>query len=327
MVEVSAFGTLEGQEVSLVTLRNETMEVELVSLGAAIRSIRVPDREGRLVDVCLGYDTPKEYRESGGCLGGTVGRYANRIAGATVTLGGKEWPLTINHGKHHTIHGGAVGFHKKLWEHTSGDNSVTFSLTSPHGDEGFPGTLRVEVTYTLTGSTLTLSQVARSDADTVVSLTNHAYFNLSGHQSGPIDGHVLSLQADQYTPLDAANLPTGEILDVEGTVFDLRRSAPLGQQAWDHNFVVAGSPCARVYCPSSGIGMEVSTTLPGLQLYTADHLSPRPGKGGVEYGPRHGICLVPQFFPDAPHHSNFPSPVLKAGETYHREIVYRFFVE
>lgn len=326
MVSLWTFGSPDSGELPLLTLRSEKAEVELIPLGAAIRSIRVPDREGRPLDVCLGYDHPQQYRELDACLGGTVGRYANRIAGALVTLDGRDWPLTANEGKN-TLHGGAEGFHKKLWDYACGDNSVTFSLTSPHGEEGFPGELRVEVTYTLTADSLTVSYEARSDADTVVSLTNHAYFNLSGHQSGPVDGHTLSLRAHRYTPFGPGNLPTGEIRSVEGTALDFRRPTVLDGQVLDHNFVLGEPPQACLYSPRSGIGLELSTSLPGLQVYTADFLSPRRGKGGVPYGPRQGICLEPQFFPDAPHHPAFPSPLLRAGELYRQEIVYRFFTE
>lgn len=324
MVFLSTFGSPDRGELALVTLRSEKAEVELIPLGAAIRSIRVPDREGRLLDVCLGYDDPRQYRELDACLGGTVGRYANRIAGALVTLGGRDWPLTANEGKN-TLHGGAEGFHRKLWEYVCGENSVTFSLTSPHGEEGFPGELLVEVTYALAGDRLTVSYEARSDADTVVSLTNHAYFNLAGHQSGPMDGHELTLRADSYTPFGPGNLPTGEIRSVEGTSLDFRRPTVMDGQVLDHNFVLGERPQVCLYSPKSGIGLELSTSLPGLQLYTADFLSPRRGKGGLSYGPRHGICMEPQFFPDAPHHPSFPSPLLKAGEVYRQEIAYRFF--
>lgn len=326
MVKQSPFGLLNGAPVPLLTLSNALLTVELIPFGAAIRSLLVPDREGRPLDICLGYDELDSYRELDACLGGTIGRYANRIAGARITLNGQDFPLTANEGKN-TLHGGAEGFHKKLWDYTCGENSVTFSLLSPHGDEGFPGTVKVEVTYTLAQDALTVSYRAVSDADTVISLTNHAYFNLSGHRSGPVDGHQLTLRAERYTPFGGGNLPTGEILPVEGTPFDLRRPTVIGAQIFDHNFVLKESSFARLYSPQSGVGVEFSTTLPGVQLYTADFLSPRSGKDGAQYSARHGVCLEPQFFPDAPHFPAFPSPLLRAGEVYQQSISFRFFAQ
>lgn len=322
MVTQTLFGLLEGRELPLLTLSAGGIEVELIPYGAAIRSIRVPGKDGTMVDVCLGYDAPGSYANQDACLGGTVGRYANRIAGASLPIGGKLWPLTANEGKN-TLHGGAEGFHKKWWDYVLGENSVTFSLTSPHAQEGFPGNLRAEVTYALTPDALTVSHRAVSDADTVVSLTNHAYFNLSGHNSGPVDGHVLTLLASRYTPFGPGNLPTGEVLPVEGAL-DLRTPTVLAGQVFDHNFLPDASPFARLRSPATGITLELSSTLPGVQLYTADFLTPRPGKGGALYGPRQGICLEPQFFPDAPHFPHFPSPLLRAGEVYDHRICYRF---
>lgn len=323
MVTQRPFGLLAGRELPLLTLSAGGLEVELLPYGAAIRSIRFPDRNGAMTDLCLGYDTPAEYADQDACLGGTIGRYANRIAGASLPLDGKVWPLTANEGKN-TLHGGAEGFHKKWWDFAAAEDSVTFTLLSPHGEEGFPGALKTEVAYSLAGDTLTVSFRAVSDADTVVSLTNHTYFNLSGHHSGPVDGHVLTLLASRYTPFGPGNLPTGEVLPVEGTL-DLRTPTVLSGQVFDHNFLPDASPFARLWSPATGITLEVSSTLPGVQLYTADFLTPRRGKGGVLYGPRQGICLEPQFFPDSPHFPHFPSPLLRAGEVYEHRIRYRFF--
>lgn len=324
MVKQTLFGRLEGREVPLLTLSDGNIEVELIPYGAAIRSIRVSDKDGTPVDVCLGYDTPAEYANQGACLGGTIGRYANRIAGASLPISGTTWPLSANEGKN-TLHGGAEGFHKKWWDFSFSpeETSVTFSRLSPHGEEGFPGNLKVEVTYALKGDTLTLTHRAVSDADTVVSLTNHAYFNLSGQGSGPVDGQVLTLLSSRYTPFGPGNLPTGEVLPVEGAL-DLRIPSVLAGQVFDHNFLPDTTPFARLHSPVTGISLEVSSTLPGVQLYTADFLTPRPGKAGAHYAPRHGICFEPQFFPDAPHFPHFPSPLLRAGETYSHRISYRF---
>ncbi len=326
MVKTASFGSLGGKDLPLLTLSAGDLEVELIPYGAAIRSIRFPDRDGKRLDLCLGYDTPQEYAIQDACLGGTIGRYANRIAGASLPLGEKVWPLASNEGKN-TLHGGTEGFHKKWWDYAPGEDSVTFSLTSPHGDEGFPGTLKVEATYALTPDSLTISYEALSDADTVVSLTNHAYFNLSGQDSGAVDGHILTLHAREYTPSGKDNLPTGEILPVEGTPFDLTQPTRLSGQVFDHNFVLhtpVETPFALLHSPASGVAVEFSTNLPGVQLYTADFLTPRPGKGGAQYGPRQGLCLEPQFYPDAPHHPHFPSPLLRAGEICRRRISFRF---
>ena len=335
MTTEGSWGTLDGRDIPLLTLTDGTVSVELIPFGAAIRSIRVPDRNGIPTDICLGYDTVEQYRDLDGCLGGTIGRCANRIGGASFAIDGTVFRVTANEGKN-TLHGGAVGFHKKLWTCARGENSVTFTLISPDGEEGFPGNLHTEVTYTLENSTLAIDYRAVSDADTVVNLTNHAYFNLGGHDGGPVADHVLTIHADSYTPSGAGNVPTGEILPVDGTPLDLRGGAVLGERldsdflantrGYDHNFVLAGSgPQATLWCPRTGIGLELTTTLPGMQLYTAGFLSERTGKNGALYGPRQAICLEPQFFPDAVHHKSFPSPILRAGTTYRQRILYRFF--
>ena len=338
MVKEGQFGLLDGQPVALLTITDGAMEVELISFGAAVRSIRVPDRNGNSVDVCLGYDTPAEYRDQGGCLGGCLGRCANRIGGAKFTLNGVTYPLFANEGAN-TLHGGKVGFHKKLWAYTCGENSVTFTLDSPDGEEGFPGNLHVEVTYTLGDGALTIDYRAVTDRDTVVNMTNHTYFNLAGHDGGRVDDHVLTIRASRYTPAGSGNIPTGEIASVEGTPLDLRHSAVLGDRlgdpflaaggGYDQNFVLDGGegPAAELYCPRTGIAMEMTTTLEGTQLYTAGHLSNRPGKGGAVYDIAHAVCLETQHFPDAVNHANFPSPILRAGQEFHETTSYRFFVK
>ncbi len=337
MAARTPFGTLEGRPISLVTLTDGAMSVELLPYGAAIRSIRVPDRDGKIVDVCLGYDTADEYARHDACLGGTIGRCANRIGGAEFTIDGVTYPLTANEGKNQ-LHGGLLGFHKKWWSDTIEGNRAVFTLDSPDGEEGYPGNLHVEVTYTLSGGVLTVDFSARSDRDTVVNLTNHAYFNLAGHDAGPVDDHRLTVRADAYTPAGSDNVPTGVIAPVEGTPLDLRHGAWVGETAddpffaatrgFDHNLVLTGGgEAAELWCPRTGIGMALSTTLPGVQVYSAGFLTERSGKGGAVYGQRHAVCLEPQFFPDAVHHKNFPSPVLRAGQEYHQTISYRFFTK
>lgn len=331
------FGTLDGRQISLVTLTDGAMSVELLPFGAAVRAIRVPDRNGRIVDVCLGYDTAEEYARQNGCLGGTIGRCANRIGGAEFAIDGTTYRLTANEGKNQ-LHGGVTGFHKKWWTDTIDGRSAVFTLDSPDGEEGYPGNLHAQVTYTLLGGVLTVEFAARCDRDTVVNFTNHTYFNLAGHAAGPVDDHRLTVRADSYTPAGDDNVPTGAIVPVVGTVLDLRHGAWVGEavkdpmlaatRGFDHNFVLTGGgEAAELWCPRTGIGMALSTTLPGMQVYTAGFLTERPGKDRAVYKERHAVCLEPQFFPDAVHHENFPSPILRAGQEYRHTIRYRFFTK
>ena len=337
MTSKRVFGHLNGREVCCITLSDGICAVELLTYGATVRAIRVPDREGKLTDVCLGYDTLEEYRANDGYLGASVGRHANRIGGAKFALNGVEYKVAPNEGENQ-LHGGPEGFSTRLWEYALGENNVSFSLTSPDGDQGFPGNFRETVTYTLSGGVLTIDYCAVSDKDTVANLTNHAYFNLGGHDSGPVTGHVVTIRADHYTPVGAGSIPTGEIAPVEGTVFDLRQPVALGERldcpelkdpnGFDHNFALTGeNPGAEVYCSATGIAMEMTTTLEGVQFYTAGFLTERKGKNGAVYAPRHGLCLETQHYPDAANKPNFPSPVLRAGEEFRHSISYRFYVK
>lgn len=330
------FGALDGREVPVITLTDGVCAVELLPYGAAVRAIRVPDRAGQLTDICLGYDDLDSYRQLDACFGGTIGRCANRIGGARFTIGGTEYRVTPNEGAN-CLHGGAEGFHKKLWDYTCEGHSVTFTYDSPDGEEGFPGNLHTEVTYTLEQSTLTISYRAVTDRDTVVNLTNHTYFNLAGHGGGPVGGHVLTVRAERYTPSGAGNIPTGALAPVEGTPLDLRQPTPLGDRldspflapsrGYDHNFVLDGGPAAELWCPRTGIAMELRTTLEGMQLYTAGWLTERQGKDGAVYGPHHAVCLETQHFPDAVNHGGFPSPILRAGEEFRETTSCRFFIK
>lgn len=272
----------------------------------------------------LGYDTQAEYQHHDGYLGAVVGRFANRIGGARFALNGREYRLRANEGENQ-LHGGAVGFSHRLWtvEAASGERAV-FTLESPDGDEGYPGSLRVRVSYVLQGASLRIVYEALSDADTVCSLTNHSYFNLAGHASGSAAGQELCIEADAYTPVDASLIPTGEIAPVVGTALDFRCMRPIGS-GYDHNFVLRGGVHAR--SAESGITMAVTTTMPGLQLYTAGVLTERRGKGGAVYARGHGFCLETQHFPDAPNKPWFPSPLLRSGEHYRQETVFAFGIE
>lgn len=338
------FGAMpDGATVELYTLQSGALSCNVITFGGSLQSLRVPDRTGKPVDVLLGFDALEPYRTHGKSLGALVGRYANRIGGAKFTLNGKTYPLAANNNGVNHLHGGLAGFNKRVWTaEDAGEDFLTLSLFSPDGEEGYPGNLTVRVTYTLTGEGLTVSYQAESDQDTVCNLTNHAYFNLSGHDSGPVLDQTIQLLADRYTPTDPLSIPTGEIAPVEGTPMDLRQPTPIGARigenfpqllqagGYDHNWIPNGEPgslrpIARAASAATGISMEVLSTLPGVQFYTGNYLDGCPaGKGGAAYANRWGFCLETQFYPDSPNHENFPSCVLRAGETFHHTAAFRF---
>jgi len=341
------FGLMpDGTVVEQYTLTAGALSCDVITFGGSLRALRVPDRAGRPVDVLLGFDTLEPYLTHGKAFGALVGRYANRIGGARFTLNGTAYPLVANdHGVNH-LHGGGLGFNRRLWKaESASDAALTLSLFSPNGEEGYPGNLLVRVAYTLTEDGLAIRYEAKCDQDTVCNLTNHAYFNLSGHDSGPVLDQTIQLLADRYTPTDPLSIPTGELVPVEGTPMDLRQPTPIGahidedfiqlRQAggYDHNWVPNGQdgslrPIARAASAASGIFMEVLSTLPGVQFYTGNYLAGCPaGKGGAVYGSRWGFCLETQFFPDSPNHENFPSCVLRAGEAFASSTAFRFTAE
>ena len=339
----TAFGRMpDGAPVELLTLRDGAYTCEIITYGGAVRSLSVPARDGASVDVALGFDTLEDYRTQDKYIGALIGRYANRIGGAKFSLNGKEYPLSANDGVN-SLHGGPTGFHAQVWPvEALSENSVTLALTSPDMHEGYPGALEVRVTYTLKDGALTIGYWARSDKDTVCNLTNHSYFNLSGHDSGSVESQYIRLYASRYTPTVPGSIPTGETAPVDGTVMDLRRAQPIGACAdepfeqltlaggWDHNWAVDGwdgslRPAAWAWSPVTGVAMEVFTTLPGVQFYSGNYLDGCPaGKGGAPYAKRWGFCLETQYFPDSPNRPGFPSCVLRAGEEYHSATVYRF---
>ncbi len=336
------FGNMpDGAPVEALTLRNGECSCEIITCGGAVRALTVPGRAGP-VDVALGFDTLDAYLSQDKYIGALIGRYGNRIGGASFSLEGREYHLAANDGVNH-LHGGQAGFDKRLWtvEELSGDSAV-LSLFSPDGQEGYPGDLEVRVRYTLRGGALVLDYEAHTDRTTLCNLTNHTYFNLSGHGSGPVAGQFIQLLAGRYTPAGPGSIPNGELAPVDGTPMDLRRARPIGEHqddpfeqlllagGYDHNWAVDGwdgtlRPAARAWSPDTGIAMEVLTTLPGVQFYGGNYLDGCPaGKGGAPYARRWGFCLETQFFPDSPHHPNFPSPVLAAGRRYESRTVYRF---
>ena len=328
-----AFGRMEdGTEVELLSLGNGTLSCEIVTYGASLRALRVPDRTGRPVDVVLGYDTLGEYTSQGGHLGACVGRYANRIAAGTFTLDGVAYQLALNNGKNH-LHGGPTGYSKRVWtvDGTGPDHAV-LSIDSPDGDEGYPGHVRVRVTYRLDGAALVLRYEASVEGKaTVLNLTNHTYFDLAGSGSGTVGEQEIRLCASRYTPSRPDGIPTGEIVPVDGTPMDLREGVRIGDRwdsafeqirqfgGYDHDFVLDGEgmrPAARARSGRTGIAMEAWTDQPGIQFYTANGLSARPGKDGAAYGPHAGFCLETQHLPDSPNEPTFPSTVLRPGETF-----------
>jgi aldose 1-epimerase len=335
MITKRPFGALEdGTAVSLWELTNERgLTAQVLDYGVTIRSVLVPDKRGKLVDVVLGYDTLKEYVRDGCYLGTTVGRCANRIKGASFELNGKTYPLYANNGENH-LHGGKRGFNKYVWHGEQTGEAVTFSRLSPDGEEGYPGNLQVQVTIGWEGDSLTIRYEATTDQDTVVNLTNHSYFNLNG--KGKINGHLLQVAADHYTLNGRDGIPTGEVVSVEGSAMDFRTPKTIGQDAgkkepcvsffngYDSNFIISGHPFATAVGDKTGITLIADTDQPGVQLYTANALGPRLGKKGSFYGFRSGFCLETQNYPDAIHHPQWPSCILKAGETYRSVTTYTF---
>lgn len=317
-VEKSGFGAY-----TLYTIKNAAgASVSVTDLGAAVQSIIVPDRNGVLDDVVLGYDTPQEYLDNDGYFGAAVGRYANRIAGAQFTLNGNVYKLTANEGAN-TLHGG-VGFSKRRFDLTAvTENSVRFELTDPDGGDGFPGNITVSVEYEFTDDNrLVISYTARSDKDTVLNLTNHSYFNLAGR--GDILSHELMINADSYLPVDGELIPTGEVRPVDGTPFDFRTRREIKNGYYDHCFVLNGEKCAELYESECGRIMRVTTDMPAVQFYAGGATGTRHGKNGAVYGKNSALCLETQFYPDAPNRPDFPSTVLKANETYSHRTVYEF---
>ena len=324
------FGRLpDGRQADLYWIGDEYTQAAFTNLGAAIVRWLVPDAAGRKDDIILGYDSAQEYFQNPGMMGAIVGRNANRIKDAQYSLNGTTYSLTPTSGPHN-IHSGPNRYNLRLWDVTHySKSSIRFRLFSSDGDQGFPGNARIAVTYTLTGKALEIAYERICDQDTVFNLTNHAYFNLSGHQH-PEQAmvHTLWLNATQYTPADETGIPTGEIADVSGTCLDFTEGRSLSAPppppgGYDHNFVLAGNPAAVLSDPASGRKLTVITDRPGLQLYSGNYLNV-PGKDGVFYGPRSGICLETQFYPDSIHHPHWPQPIAKADFTYHSITAYYY---
>jgi aldose 1-epimerase len=346
-ISEQAWGFLPtGETISLYTLRNDKgMESAISNFGGRIVTLKAPDRAGKFADVVLGYDSLEPYTKPNPFFGTLVGRYANRIANGEFTLNGKKYTLAKNNGPN-SLHGGLKGFDKKAWDAviTKDGQSLQLTYLSKDGEEGYPGNLTSTVTYSLgNDNSLTIDYQATTDADTVLNLTNHSYFNMAGHAHGAILDHQLTVNADKFTPVNANLIPTGELRSVEGTPFDFRTPTAIGARidaneeqiqfgkGYDHNFVVnraGGGPptlAARVVDPQSGRVMEVLTTQPGVQLYTANHIEGEiKGKEGAIYHFRSAYCFETQHFPDTPNQPTFPTAVLKPGEKYHETTIFRF---
>ena len=287
-----SFGRLpDGRAAELCTISSPHARVAVSTLGATLVSVWTPDRNGTWADIALGFDTPADYLERPGCLGATIGRYAGRIANGTFPLNGRRVELERNRGRH-TIHGGPEGFHRRLWSICSlAEDRLELELRSPSGDQGFPGALTLRACFTLAGDTLTLETTTVSDADTVCSLTNHVYWNLAGHDSGTVDGQLLSVEAGECLETDEDTIPTGRRLSLTGTALDLCKPVFLRNVEADHTFLLPSGnglqTAGRILDPVSGRWMELSTDLPSVQVYTGDHLPQGlPGKAGAVYGPR-----------------------------------------
>lgn len=343
-IRKTVFGHIEGQAVEAYELEAGGLSAQVITYAAALSRLFVPDSQGRLEDIVLGYDDLDSYLRYRGSAGAICGRYANRIADAAFTLDGKRYALSVNEPPNH-LHGGFKGFNKRIWsaEGDSDGRAVRLTLTRPDGDEGYPGAVQASVTYRLTDEpALEIVMEAVTDRPTVVNMAYHGYWNLAGHGSGSIRDQLLQIDADHYTPVGPGKIPTGEIAPVAGTAFDFRIARPIGdviedrtqlpEAGYDHNFCLNGASgtmrrAARAVDPASGRGLEIWTDQPGVQFYTANHFESLPaiGKEGAVYGKHAGFALETQVYPNAPNVPHFPSPVLRPGEVYRHVMRIPFF--
>jgi aldose 1-epimerase len=349
-IKKESFGkTTGGEQIELYSLSNKKgMEVSITNFGATVVTLKVPDRAGKATDIVLGYDTLDGYENGTSYFGATVGRYGNRIASGKFSIDGKTYALPKNNGEN-TLHGGIVGFNKKVWKAreiaSKLGESLEMSYLSADGEEGFPGNLSAKVVFTLPAdrNELRIDYTATTDKDTVLNLTNHSYFNLTGEGNGDILDHVMTLHAKQFTPVDKGLIPTGELKNVAGTPMDFNSATAIGKRinesdeqlvfgkGYDHNWVLARagggnglSIAAEAYDPKSGRKLEVLTTEPGVQFYSGNFLDGAKGKGNKPYPQRAAFCLETQHFPDSPNHANFPTTLLKPNAVFHSQTVFRF---
>jgi aldose 1-epimerase len=338
-----SFGKMpDGVPVDIYTLKDGQVEARITNYGGILVSLKTPDRKGQSADIVLGFDSLDGYTAGNKAFfGAIIGRYANRIAHGAFELNGKKYSVPKNDGEN-SLHGGTRGFDKVLWQAMQIPDGVELTYVSKDGDQGYPGTLTAVVRYTLRANVLRVEYSATTDADTVINLTNHSYFNLAGAGNGEILAHQLKLNASRFTPVDKTLIPTGELAPVVSTPFDFRKSAPVGQRigadneqlrfgrGYDHNWVLDSgggklAEAAELYDPGSGRVLQVFTTEPGIQFYAGNFLDGTiTGKGGKVYGHRSALCLETQHFPDAPNHPKFPSTELKPGQRYHTITEFRF---
>ncbi|MDE6740636.1 MAG: galactose mutarotase [Lachnospiraceae bacterium] len=338
------FGTTKcGKDVYAYTLSNASgMQAKIINFGANLISLLVPDQNGNLEDVVLGYDKLEDYYGNGSFFGATVGPSANRIAGACFEIDGQRYQIDANDGENNLHSHIEEGYHKRVWDVTETENGLVLSLEGKDGEMGFPGNKKVNVTFSLSDdNALKLSYHVTADANTIVNMTNHTYFNLAGHKAGRIEDHLLKINASHYTPVVPGAIPTGKIAPVAGTPMDFTKMKPIGQdinadceqlkigQGYDHNFVIDGADgtlreIAEAEDPKSGRKMKVFTDLPGVQFYAGNCIGEETGKENTAYGPRKGFCLETQFYPDNIHHPNFPQAVFGPGKDYDFVTIYQF---
>ncbi len=344
-LKTKSYGTTpEGTEVDIYTLKNSSgITARVITYGCIITSVQTPDRSGKIGEITLGFDSLEGYLARHPYFGALVGRFANRIAAGRFELEGKRYTLACNEKGRNHLHGGNVGFDKRVWTaeqlRDAGKVGVRFSYTSPDGEEGYPGDLEVTVTYSLNEENeLTLNYRAETTRATPINLTNHTYWNLGGPGSGTIYDHLLSLNCSRYVPVNERLIPTGQVLLVEGTPLDFRKQKAIGRDidqiavGYDHCFVADRegeglATIARVVDPASGRGLEISTTKPAVQLYTGNFLDGIRGAGGTVFNKHTALCLETEYYPDAVNHPEFPSAVLSPGEIYSHTTVHRFFRE
>ena len=336
-------GSVDGKPVDLYTLQDGKITVRILTYGGIVQSIEVPDRNGKPANIVLGFDDLDGYVKSGNppYMGALIGRFANRLAGGTFKLNGKTFQVPKNDGNN-ALHGGLVGFNKKVWQGKEIKDGVELTYVSPNGEQGFPGTLTTVVRYTLKGNDLQIDYSATTDADTVLNLTSHGYFNLKGQGNGDILGHEMKIYAHRFTPVDKNLIPTGELAPVAGTPFDFLNSTVIGKRiddnneqlklahGYDQNWVLDADGkkvaiAAEAYESSTGRVLQVLTDQPGIQFYTGNFLDGSvTGTGGKVYRRRYGFCLETQHFPDSPNQPSFPTTVLKPGESFRSTTIYRF---
>lgn len=331
-MKCSIFGNIDGKQVKLYTITAGDITAEILTYGGVVRSLIVPDKNGKPTDVCLGYDTVEEYMNNEGYIGALIGRVGNRIGEGKFMLNGKEYNVGLNDNGN-SLHGGVKGWNTKIWDdEVVNDTTLKLSIVSPDGEEGFPGTIKVEVVYTVIKDRgLKIDYKAVSDKDTVINMTNHAYFNLNGQGNGDILGNTLMIDADAIVPVDEKLIPHGEIMKVQNTCFDFRTEKAIGKDietddivmkycgGYDVNFCLNGDGYRKVTVAKgdlSGIVMSVYTLEKGIQLYSGNFLKGVKGKGGAVYNKRNGFCLETQNYPNAINCPEYPSMVLKAGEEY-----------